>query len=720
MILTEAEGLLKKFYGYDSFRKGQAEAIDNVLNGRNSLVLMPTGGGKSVCYQIPALMMDGITIVISPLISLMKDQVDSLNSIGISATFINSSLTQRDVTERLTAAHNGSYKLIYIAPERFESPQFCSLLENLQVSMIAVDEAHCISQWGHDFRPSYRTLSQVIQQLPIEPVIMALTATATQDVVSDICSLLLIEDSDVFATGFKRDNLMLTVEKGTEKFSTIKTFLSKNKGNSGIIYASTRKDVEKVHDYIKKIGYSVSKYHAGLSDDERKSAQEAFLYDQVNIMVATNAFGMGINKSNVRYVIHFQLPKNIESYYQEAGRAGRDGEQSECILLFSPQDVQLQKFLIQQNLSNPDRKQQEYRKLQAMIDFCHTEQCLQSHLLEYFGELEHPKRCENCLNCKDDREKLDITKESQIIFSCIKRMNERFGVTLVSQVLKGSKNKRILELGFQNLSTYGLLSNYTEKDISSTIQYLIAEGFLALTEGQYPTVSLTNHAKPVLLGEELVHKRGIKIHHKEAQVDQELFNRLKEIRRVISTEEKIPPFMVFSDRTLRELSEVQPLTMGEFIGVKGIGEQKRERYGERILALISQYVEENGGRVREVKAIPSTEKKTQSLNQNKEKIPSFVETYKLYKSGQTLKEISLQRELSFVTIQNHIIQAIEEGYEFNWYEEFSALEEQLILQKIEEVGDERLKPIKELLPAEIDYFKIKLVLTKMRLSVLTP
>jgi ATP-dependent DNA helicase RecQ len=721
MIIHKAEGLLKKYFGYDSFRKGQAEAIENVLNGKNSLVLMPTGGGKSICYQVPALLMDGVTLVISPLISLMKDQVDSLKSIGIPATFINSSLSGREVNERITAAQNGTYKLIYIAPERFESPQFCSLLDELHVSMIAVDEAHCISGWGHDFRPSYRTLSQVIQQLPKKPVIMALTATATGDVVEDICSLLFIDVNDVFSTGFKRDNLLLTVDKGTEKLQVIKMFLSKHKDSSGIIYASTRKDVEKVFEYMKKLGYSVAMYHAGLSDEQRKYAQDAFLYDQVNIMVATNAFGMGINKSNVRFVVHYQLPKNIESYYQEAGRAGRDGEQSECILLFSSQDVQLQKFLIQQNTSNNERKQQDYRKLQAMIDFCHTEQCLQRYLLEYFGEV-HPEQCDNCLNCLDDREKVDITKESQIIFSCIKRMNERFGVTLVSQVLKGSKNKRILELGFQELSTYGLLSKYGEKEITTTIQYLIAEGYLALTEGQYPTVSLTNLAKPVLLGKETVTKKAFKTVYREVQVDEGLFIKLREVRKELSMEEKIPPFMIFSDRTLRELCEVQPVTMDEFIEVRGIGEQKLKRYGKRILTAIIQYVVENGSRDRDVTQTGvsiKTRVKKSSPSRNNEKSPSFLETYTLYTNGLNLKEISSLRELSMITVQNHIVQAAEENYEFNWYKEFSEDEEKLILEKINEAGDERLKPIKELLPPQIDYFQIKLVLTKLKLSLKT-
>ncbi|MBM7659677.1 ATP-dependent DNA helicase RecQ [Bacillus mesophilus] len=706
-ILQAAEGMLKKYFGYDSFRSGQAEVIEKALNGSNSLVLMPTGGGKSVCYQIPALLMEGITIVISPLISLMKDQVDSLNLINIPATYINSSLTQTEVNERLYAAQNGEYKLIYVAPERFESPQFCSLLENLRVEMIAVDEAHCVSQWGHDFRPSYRTLSQVIQSLPTSPIILALTATATNEVVDDICNLLSIERENVTTTGFKRENLILSVEKGVDKLAFIKGYVSKNKAKPGIIYASTRKDVDKVHSVLAKQGYLVSKYHAGLNEEDRKKAQEAFLFDQTDIMVATNAFGMGINKSNVRYVIHYQLPRTIEAYYQEAGRAGRDGELSECILLFSPQDSHLQKFLIEQTLLNPELKQQEYKKLQAMVDFCHTEQCLQVNLLDYFNENEQYDNCQSCSNCKDGRERIDITKDAQIIFSCIKRMNERFGMTLVAQVLKGSKNKRVLEFGFQKLSTYGLLSKYAEKEISAMIQYLIAEGYLALSEGQYPVVSLTKESLPVLLGQVQIFKRGLTVPTKQRpESNSDLFDRLRELRKQIAQEESVPPFVIFSDRTLRELCEIKPVSMDEIIEVKGIGEQKRDKYGERFLLVIHQYMEDESKKIQAKESVENLE----------DQQPSHLVSYTLFQEGLSVKEISLQRERSLVTIQNHMIQAIEEGYEINWSDVLSDEEEKLIGEQIAKVGDEKLKPIKELLPDEIDYFKIKLALTKIKIS----
>lgn len=663
---------------------------------------MPTGGGKSVCYQIPALLMDGITIVISPLISLMKDQVDSLTLIDIPATYINSSLTQREVDERLAEAQNGQYKLIYVAPERFESPQFCSLLDRLRVDMIAIDEAHCISQWGHDFRPSYRTLSQVIQNLSSHPVILALTATATNEVVEDICTMLNIETQNVTATGFKRDNLILSVEKGVDKLKYLSSYVSRNREKPGIIYASTRKDVDKVYDFLISKGHSVSKYHAGLPEVERKASQEAFLYDQTDIMVATNAFGMGINKSNVRYVIHFQLPRNIESYYQEAGRAGRDGEMSECIILYSPQDTQLQKFLIEQTMLQPELKQQEYKKLQIMVDFCHTEQCLQVHLLQYFNEHGQFESCQTCANCKDSREQIDITKEAQIIFSCIKRMNERFGMTLVAQVLKGSKNKRIQEFGFQKLSTYGLLSKYTEKEISGLIQYLVAEGFLQLSEGQYPTVSLTKKSLAVLVGEVKLYKKGISQPTQSVEGDHELFSQLRELRKEIASEEKVPPFVIFSDRTLRELSEIKPLSTDELLKVKGIGEQKLEKYGARFLSVILNQFE--------------NKKTSRSLTTTDDTKQSHLVSYELYQQGLSLKEISVERDRSLVTIQNHIIQAIEEGHEFKWEEVLPSAEEELITNAIEELGIDKLKPIKEQLPDEIDYFKIKLTISKMKIA----
>lgn len=586
IMLEQARRLLSTYYGYSSFREGQEKIISSILNGNHTLGIMPTGGGKSVCYQVPSLLFEGTTLVFSPLISLMKDQVDSLNSLGISATFINSSLDSYEVEQRIAKAGQGEYQLLYVAPERVESERFLSLIRSLKITQVAIDEAHCMSQWGHDFRPSYRSIAQMIKSIPSQPVVTAFTATATKEVVEDIVELLSLKNSNVFVTGFSRENLTLSVVRGANKEDFISRYIAENKGQAGIIYATTRKEVDQVYNFLTKKGYAVGKYHAGLSEEQRLRTQEAFLYDDLRIMVATNAFGMGIDKSNVRYVIHYNMPKNMEAYYQEAGRAGRDGEPSECTLLFNPRDIQMQKFLIEQSQSLPERKINEYKKLQTMTDYCHTPRCLQTTIVNYFGETSS-EACGQCSSCKDESEEIDITIEAQQIFSCIHRMNQRFGMTLVAKVLKGSNDKRVREFNFTKLPTYGLMKRYKEKEIVDLINVLTAEGYLSLSGGQYPVVRLNEKALGVLKDEEHVYQ---KVQEKKQAIveDNDLFEELRQLRKELSQKDKVPPYIIFPDSTLREMSQTSPTDRESMLAIKGVGEAKFEKYGYSFLALLQK------------------------------------------------------------------------------------------------------------------------------------
>lgn len=668
---------------------------------------MPTGAGKSICYQIPALIFEGVTVVISPLISLMKDQVDSLKEVGIEATYINSSLNNLEIEERIFNAREGLYKLIYIAPERLESDSFVRSLNNLNIALVAVDEAHCVSQWGHDFRPSYTKISNFIRKLSKRPIVTAFTATATETVRHDILNSLELQNPKVFVTGFDRENLSFSVIKGEDKEKFIFDYLENNIGKVGIIYTSTRKEAESLYNKINKKGYKVGVYHAGLNDEERKRTQEDFSFDNIEIIVATNAFGMGIDKSNVRFVIHHNIPKNMEAYYQEAGRAGRDGEESECILLFSPNDIRLQKYFIDESFLSPERKNNEYNKLRAMVDYCYTSKCLRSYILEYFGEEPLEEKCNNCSTCNDNREEKDITLEAQKIFSCVYRMKERFGVNMVADVLRGSKNKKLLSLDLDGLSTYGIMEEFTQKDIVALMNKLIADDYMVTTDDKFPVVRLREKSYDVLKGKETVAIKVSKI-EKKVKADNELLDKLKQLRKAISQEESVPPFMIFPDATLKELSEYMPTKEEDLLKIKGIGERKAEVYGERFIKSITEYMDEKGIDINNMDSYEGTKSNKDS------KIKTHVLSYNLYKEGKSIKEIADERNLKAITIQEHLFKCLSEGMEVDLDNFIKKDYERLILDTIKKVGGTKLKPVKDELPPEVDYMCIKSVWYKYK------
>ncbi|WFD12308.1 DNA helicase RecQ [Tepidibacter hydrothermalis] len=699
------KNILKKYFGYDRFRKGQEEVINSILQGNDTIAIMPTGAGKSLCYQVPAMALSGITVVISPLISLMKDQVDTLNEIGIKSTYINSTLTNLEITERLFDAKDEEYKLVYVAPERLNSGEFLNFLNEAKVSLIAIDEAHCVSQWGHDFRPSYTRISQTIENLNERPIVCAFTATATSEVKDDIKKLLKLRDPNEYISGFDRENLTFSVIRGENTKKFICDFVENNKEQTGIVYTSTRKAAESIYEALINKGHRAGIYHAGLTDEQRSKMQEDFSYDNINVIVATNAFGMGIDKSNVRYVIHNNMPKNMESYYQEAGRAGRDGEKSECILLFNPRDTQTQKFFIEETIHNVERKEYEYRRLQDMIDYCHTSNCLRKSILEYFGEENVDDKCGNCSVCNDNEEKEDITVLAQKIISCVYRMQEKYGAILIAEVLRGSKNQKVLKFGLDKLSTYSIIKEYTVKEIQEIINKLIADDYLVLSQGQYPVVKMNKRSIDVLKGKEQVFMKINKKVKKIANTGNELFDILRDLRKEISTKENIPPYIVFSDASLKEMSTYMPEGEDEFLTIKGVGQSKLEKYGDIFMQKIDEYRKSKNIKTKEVK---------QEKENKKEKIKSHVITFNMYNENKSIEEIASERGIEPSTAKEHLFRCAIEGMEVDLDQLLPEEYEKQIEEVTNKIGYNGLKTIKENLPDEISYFHIKVFLHKVK------
>lgn len=588
--MEEAARLLRRYFGYPSFRPAQEPVVKALLSGQDTVAIMPTGAGKSLCFQIPALLLPGVTLVISPLISLMKDQVDSLVGQGVPAAFINSSLDPKEAEARIEAIARGEVRLVYVAPERLENDWFLSRLGRVDIAMVAVDEAHCLSQWGHDFRPSYRQIAPFLRALSQRPIVGAFTATATPEVRDDIIRLLDLRQPTVHVSGFDRPNLFFAVRRETKKLPFIENYIQNHPSDSGIVYAATRKAVDKLYDSLRKKGIPAGRYHAGLSDGERQAMQEDFLYDRRPVMVATNAFGMGIDKSNVRYVIHYNMPKNLEAYYQEAGRAGRDGEPGECLLLFSAGDIRTQQFLIENSTESEERRQNNLHLLQKMIDYCRTPLCLRQFILRYFSDDSVLEKCGRCGNCQDNTEVLDVTIDAQKALSCVYRMRENFGIGLVAQVLCGVENERIAARGFDALSTYGLFRERTQTAVKEFLHQLVMLGFLDVSSDKYAILQLNAASYEILKGQRTALLPVTRIEKKKAAApsgDERLFEALRSVRRTLAARDHIPPYMVFSDATLREMCALQPKTLEEMRAVKGVGERKLILYAPAFLDAIN-------------------------------------------------------------------------------------------------------------------------------------
>lgn len=699
----QLESTLQQHFGYSDFRPGQKEIIETILAGRDTLGVLPTGGGKSICYQLPALILPGLTVVISPLISLMKDQVDSLLQLGIPAAYLNSTISDQEFQEIMNQLRQGRLKLLYVAPERLDNASFTSFISRHSISLLAIDEAHCVSQWGFDFRPSYRKINQFVDDLSRRPIVASFTATATRLVQEDIVNQLNLIQPEVFIQSFDRPNIKFSVLEPPNRQKTVEQLL--NHEESMIIYASTRKQVDKLYESLRQKGYAVSRYHAGMKPEERVEAQNAFINDQTNIVVATNAFGMGIDKTDVRKVIHYNLPKDVESYYQEAGRAGRDSLEAEAILLYHVQDIMTNKFLIAQSL---DQLAEE--RLETMIQYANYTGCLRNYILQYFGEV-RIEPCENCSSCLDEVQTVDVTKEAQMILSNMIRMKYNFGMTMVVDVLRGSRNQRILENDFDKLSTHGIMKNYSVQHIRDTISALVAHQYIGVTEhrGLFATAS----AKKLLVGEatlsikERLYKETASSKTRQAthHVNDDLYEALRQVRYELAQAENVPAYIIFSNKTLEDMAAKLPQNSDELLSVEGIGSVKADKYAGHFLPVIQDFIVTKGV---SKSAADFAEREDSPLNTQLEN-SSYYESIEYAEQGLTPYEIAIERGMAESTILKHLTQAAEEGILEEFVADVPYFRKKAIKEAFHKMGTETLKPIKEAVSDEITYDDIRYV-----------
>ena len=700
----QLESALQQYFGYSTFRPGQKEIINTILSGQDALGVLPTGGGKSICYQLSALLLPGLTVVISPLISLMKDQVDTLTQLGIPAAYLNSTISNHEFQEIMKQLREGSLKLLYVAPERLDNTSFTSFIRQQEISLVAIDEAHCVSQWGFDFRPSYRNINQFINQLPQRPVVASFTATATSLVQKDIVKQLDLNHPEIFINSFDRPNIKFTVLEPSDRKSTLYQLI--NHEESIIIYASTRKQVDKLHEDLRKKGYAASKYHAGIEQEERKKAQNDFINDQTNIVIATNAFGMGIDKTDVRKVIHYNLPKDLESYYQEAGRAGRDSLEAEAILLYHSQDIMTNKYLIAQS---SDQLAQE--RLETMIQYANFTGCLRNYILEYFGE-NTTEACGNCSSCLGEVNIVDVTKEAQMILSCMVRMKLNFGMTMIVDVLRGSQNQRILENKFDNISTHGIMKNYSIQQIRDIISALVAHRYIGVTE--YRGLYITPPAKSLIFGEAslAIKERSYKNissaqpRHVSQNVDHDLYEALREVRLELAQAEGVPAYIIFSNKSLEDMASRLPKNEEEFLTVEGVGSVKADKYAGQFLPVIREHLSSN----KRKQEIFNLEEQDNHSASSMPEYSSHLESVEYADQGLTPYEIAIERGVTESTILRHLTQAAEEGDLEDFDADVPYSRKKSIKEAFQKIGTNPLKSVKEFLAEEITYDEIQYVL----------